>query len=173
MECLYNKPINGVLEIVGGKYVFKSKLIEVTFNMADNLPCVEKIANLDIDEIVTVMLVNKNICLLSKIPNITLGSMFIINYEFAIFNKEFVAEDDYLKHNVKIEPIKNQIDGNLYITDNGVHLYQVKRLDNDRESLTYTKFVDMKLKDLDNIDSTSLLFYLQRKHNRSFMYYLD
>ncbi len=52
-------------------------------------------------------------------------------------------------------------------------MYQVQRLDNDRESLTYTKYVNMKLKDLDGINGTSLLFYLQNKHNRGFMYYLD
>ncbi len=82
-------------------------------------------------------------------------------------------EQDYLDNNIKIVGVRHAEKGNLFVTDNGVHMYQVQRLDNDRESLTYTKYVNMKLKDLDGINGTSLLFYLQNKHNRGFMYYLD
>ena len=174
MEAMYNKLLTGKIEVVGGSYIFKNDILEVKLGVIENYPYIEKIADIENDnDTVSIMLLSKNVCVLSKVPTVNLGDLLTLYYEYAIFNKEFSVEEDYLDNNIKIVGVRHAEEGNLFVTDNGIHMYQVQRLDNDRESLTYTRYVNMKLKDLDNIDSTSLLFYLQRKHNRSFMYYLD
>ncbi len=174
MEAMYNKLLIGKIEVVGGSYIFKNDILEVKIGVIENYPYIEKIADMENgNDIVSIMMLSKNVCVLSKVPTVNLGDLITLYYEYAIFNKEFSVVEDYLDNNIKIVGVRHAMEGNLFVTDNGVHMYQVQRLDNDRESLTYTRYVNMKLKDLDNIDSTSLLFYLQRKHNRSFMYYLD
>lgn len=174
MEAMYNKLLFGKIEVVGGSYIFKNDILEVKIGVIENYPYIEKIADMENDnDTVSIMLLSEHVCVLSKVPTVTLGDLFTLYYEYAIFNKEFSIQEDYLDNNINIVGVRHAESGNLFVTDNGVHMYQVQRLDNDRESLTYTKYVNMKLKDLDSIDSTSLLFYLQRKHNRGFMYYLD
>lgn len=174
MEAMYNKLLTGKIEVVGGSYVFKNEILEVKIGVIENYPYIEKIADMENNNhTVSIMLLSEHVCVLSKVPTVNLGDLMSLYYEYAVFNKEFSVEEDYLDNNIKIVGVRHAEEGNLFVTDNGIHMYQVQRLDNDRESLTYTRYVNMKLKDLDNIDSTSLLFYLQRKHNRSFMYYLD
>lgn len=174
METMYNKLLTGKIKVVGGSYIFKNDILEVKIGVIENYPHIEKIAGMENNiDIVSIMLLSEHVCMLSKVPTINLGDSMTLYYEYAVFNKEFSVEEDYLNNNIKIIGVRHAEKGNLFVTDNGIHMYQVQRLDNDRESLTYTKYVNMKLKDLDSIDATSLLFYLQRKHNRGFMYYLD
>lgn len=174
MEVVYNKVLTGKIEVVGGSYVFKNEILEVKIGLIENYPYIEKIADMENNNhTVSIMLLSEHVCVLSKVPTVNLGDLMTLYYEYAVFNKEFSLEQDYLDNNIKIVGVRHAEKGNLFVTDNGVHMYQVQRLDNDRESLTYTKYVNMKLKDLDGINGTSLLFYLQNKHNRGFMYYLD
>lgn len=178
MEAMYNKLLTGKIEVIDGSFIFKNDILEVKIGVMENFPYIEKIADMDINNhsVIngwSIKLLSKNVCLLSKVPTISLGDIFTLYYEYAIFNKEFSVEEDYLDNNIKIIDVRHAEKGNLFVTDNGIHMYQVQRLDNNKESLTYTKYVNMKLKDLDNIDGTSLLLYLQKKHNKEFMYYLE
>ena len=188
MENLYNRAMCGKLEVVGGSFVFKNNMVEIKLSVTSNLNHLEKISVLsDTDDIVMLMLLNKHLCIISKAPIKTLGDVLVINYEYALYTTNFADDEAYLKDNFKISGVRYDSCGNntvvtfedlsltkddsLYVMD-GTQPYKVSRRDNDRESLTYTKFVTMKLKDLDTIDSTALLLHLQKEHNKNFLYYL-
>lgn len=176
MSKFLKKPILGRIEVVGGRFVFKGGFIEIGLSYTEDFIVLQKLSALESEdgEMATLTILNEKNCMLGRFPAINIGDVIVLNYDTALYTNIFSSDKEYLKDNFKINGercINPSSFGSLYVkNDNGY--YQVKRLDNNKESLTYTKFVDMKLKDLDTIDSTALLLHLQEKYNKNFLYYL-
>lgn len=174
MSKFLSKPMLGRIEVVGGKFVFNGGFIEVELRYTEDVITLEKLSALESEdgEMVSLTILDDKKCMLGRFPAIKIDDVMVLNYDIALYTNVFSSDKEYLSDNFKIYGVRCITPGNLYVkNDNGYYL--VKRLDNDKESLTYTKFVDMKLKDLDTIDSTALLLHIQEHYIKDVLYDLN
>ena len=174
MSKFLKKPILGRIEVVGGRFVFKGGFIEIDLSYTEDFIILQKLSALESEdgEMATLTILNEKNCMLGRFPAINISDVIVLNYDTALYTNIFSSDKEYLKSNFKIYGVRCIKPGNLYVKNDNGH-YLVKRLDNDKESLTYTKFVDMKLKDLDTIDSTALLLHIQENYIKDVLYDLN
>lgn len=174
MSKFLKKPILGRIEVVGGRFVFKGGFIEIGLSYTEDFIILQKLSTLESEdgEMATLTILNEKNCMLGRFPAIKIGDIMCLEYDTALYTNIFSSDKEYLKNNFKIYSVRCITPGNLYVKNDNGH-YLVKRLDNDKESLTYTKFVDMKLKDLDTIDSTALLLHIQENYIKDALYDLN